>query len=299
MNIIGQSSIQESKLVETHTLQGSEGQLRKPTDLVRADVIAAQCPDGHNKVNARSDDLFALHAENRLEHDLSGKAEVKSFLNKDLGPDFQVSKSKDHPNCSLVRPVNPELPPDSPTLLKLKARRKEMQEIEHFLSGDWKFYGLEAGLRSLKPGPSPEREAWLSQYFQGVYRNHNFKGDQSLFNSRCHAVCEYITLWDEDLQDEVSAQERQAELSRVWKSSQFVPERGWVHSSLYPYNLGQCERTSGPSHVEDGGGDALEPASLCCEKPLGQSRYTGDATQRSPDQGMDRSSPAQSTDSPA
>jgi hypothetical protein len=32
-----------------------------------------------------------------------------------------------------------------------------------------------------------------------------------------------------------------------------------------------------------------------CEKPLGPSRYTGDATQRSSDQGMDRSSPLQFT----
>jgi hypothetical protein len=61
------------------------------------------------------------------------------------------------------------------------------------------------------------------------------------------------------------------------------------------YSLGQCERTYGPIHVEAGGGDALEPASLCCEKHLGPSRYTGDATQRSSEQGMDRSSPEQST----
>jgi hypothetical protein len=135
MNSIRQSSIQEPETVETHTLQGSEGQLRKPTDVVRADVIAAHCPDGHNKVNALSDDLLALQAENRLELDLSGKAEVISSLKEDLGPDFQVSKSKGHPNCSLVRPVNPEFPPDSPALLRLKTRRKEMHEIEHFLSG--------------------------------------------------------------------------------------------------------------------------------------------------------------------
>jgi hypothetical protein len=94
----------------------------------------------------------------------------------------------------------------------------------------------------------------------------------------------------------VGAQESQAELNRGWKSCHFVSERGWVHSSLYPYNLGQCERTSGPSHVEDGGGVALEPAPLCCEKPLGPSRYTGDATQRSSDQEMDRSSPEQSSE---
>jgi hypothetical protein len=240
MNIIGQSSNQEIETVETHTLQGSEEQLRKPTLVVRADVIAARCSDEHNLVNARSDDLLALQAENRLELDLSGKAEVISSLKEDLGPDFQVSQSTDHPNCSLVRPVNPEPPPDSPALLKLKTRRKEMQEIEHFLSRDWKFYGLVEGLRSHKPEPSPERDVWISQYFKGVCRNHNFKEDQSLFNSRCHAVCDYISLWDEDLHDKEGALESQAELNRNWKSCHFVPERGWVYSSLHPYNLGQC-----------------------------------------------------------
>jgi hypothetical protein len=183
--------------------------------------------------------------------------------------------------------------------LKFKKRHKEMQEIEHFLDREWGFSGLAAGLSGFKPGPSPERDAWISQYFQKVYRNHNFKDDQSLFNSRCHAACEYITLWDEDLQDEEGAQASHAETFRVWKSCRFDQVRGWVYTSLYPYNLGQCERTSGPSHVEDGGGDALEPASLYCEKPFGPSRYTGDATQRSFDQGMDRGSPVQSTVSPA
>jgi hypothetical protein len=81
--------------------------LRKLTEVVRADAIAARCSNEHNLVNARSDDLLALQAENRLELDLSGKAEVLSSLKEDLGPDFQVSKSKDYPNCSLVRPVNP------------------------------------------------------------------------------------------------------------------------------------------------------------------------------------------------
>jgi hypothetical protein len=193
----------------------------------------------------------------------------------------------------------PEPPPDSPALSKFKERHKEMDEIEHFLSREWGFSELAAGLSSFKPGPSPDRDAWISQYFQGVYRNHNFKGDQSLFNPRCHAVCEFITHWDQDLQDEEGAQESHAKSSRFWKSRKFDQVRGWVSTSLYPYNLGQCERTSGPSHVEDGGGDALEPASLCCEKPLGPSRYTGDTTQRSSDQDMDRSSPAQSTVSPA
>jgi hypothetical protein len=138
-------------------------------------------------------------------------------------------------------------------------------------------------------------DKWISQYFRKVYRDHDFKRDQSIFDSRCRAVCDFITLWDEDGRDESGTLEFQAEQAREWKSIYFDQVRGWVRSSLHPYNLGQCERTFGPSHVEDGGGVALEPASLCCEKPLGPSRYTGDATQRCSDQGMDRSSPLQST----
>jgi hypothetical protein len=199
----------------------------------------------------------------------------------------------------LVRPVNPEPPPDSPALLKCKMRRREMSEIEHFLSREGGFEDLTAGLSGFKPEPSPEREIWISQYFRHVYRSHNFKRDQSRFDSRCRAVCEFVSLWDEDGKDEIGTLEFQAEQAREWKSCHFDQVRGWVRSSLHPYNLGQCERTSGPSHVEEGGGDALEPASLCCEKPLGPSRYTGDATQRSSDQGRDRSSPGQSTVSPA
>jgi hypothetical protein len=49
----------------------------------------------------------------------------------------------------------------------------------------------------------------------------------------------------------------------------------WVQEQ----NLDQCRRTFRPSHVDDGGGIALDPSSLCCEKPLGPSRYTGNATQ--------------------
>jgi hypothetical protein len=171
-------------------------------------------------------------------------------------------------------------------------------EIEHFLSREGGFEGLTAGLSGFIPGPSPERDKWLSLYFSHVYRNHNFKRDQSLFDSRCRAVCEFVNLWDEEGNDEVGTLEFQAEQAREWKSCHFDQVRGWVRSSLHPYNLGQCERTFGPSHVEDGGCDALEPASLCCEKPSGPSRYTGDATQRSSKQGMDRSSPLQSTVSP-
>jgi hypothetical protein len=68
----GQSSIQDILTVEIHNLQGSEGQLRKPTKLFGVDVIATAIRKD-NEVNARSDDLLALQvSEQQLEHNLTG-----------------------------------------------------------------------------------------------------------------------------------------------------------------------------------------------------------------------------------
>jgi hypothetical protein len=61
--------------------------------------------------------------------------------------------------------------------------------------------------------------------------------------------------------------------------------------------LGQCRRASCSSHVEDGGGVALEPKFLKCERTSGPSHVDdggGDALQGYPISGMDRSSPVQS-----
>jgi hypothetical protein len=266
-------------------------QLRKPTEVVRADVIAAQCIL-HNEVNARSDDLLALEAENQPEIDLSGMAEAKSCLKEDFGPDFEAHKSEVHPNCSLVRPVNPEPSPDSPALLKYKERQREMAEIKHFLDQDFMFQSLESGLYGFSPGGNPERDKWLTHFFLNAHRGRSSKDDQSLFNSRCRAVYDFVALWDEHEQDEIGDREFKDEQARMWKSCHYDPVRGWIH---HAYNLDQCRRTSGPSHVDDGGGVALDPSPLCCEKPLGPSRYTGDATQRSSEdsQEVDRSSPVQ------
>jgi hypothetical protein len=113
-----------------------------------------------------------------------------------------------------------------------------------------------------------------------------------MIRSRCYQACVYLSLYDEDCAVEEGLQQEVEELSKVGRSSFFDPTRGWVSKSYLPYNLDQCRRTFGPSHVDDGGGIALDPSSLRCEKPLGPSRYTGDATQRSSEdsQGMDRSS---------
>jgi hypothetical protein len=229
-------------------------------------------------VNARSDDLLALQTETQPEIDLSGKAEVNPRLNEERGSLFEIRK--DHLNCSLVRPVNPELPPDSPTLLEFKRRRREMEEIEHFLEQDLPRLGNFASLlRRCKP--SPERDEWLAEFFEKVYLRHDFNGDDSLFNERCRLVSLYVKLHDQAVADVQGHQE-------FWEESFRKEPKYDVHLKkcvLRPFNLGQCRRTSGPSHVVDGGGVALEPTPLCCEKPLGPSRYTGDAPQRRPKHG--------------
>jgi hypothetical protein len=91
------------------------------------------------------------------------------------------------------------------------------------------------------------------------------------------------------------------ELNRIlneWKACQFVHNRGWVHSSLVPYDLNQCRRASCSSHVVDGGCVALDSNPEKCERAYGPSHVEdggGDALQGS-SEGMDRSSP--DTDGP-
>jgi hypothetical protein len=236
----------------------------------------------HNKVNARSDDLLALQTETQPEIDLLGKDEANSRLNEEKGSLFEIRK--DHPNSSLVRPVNPELPPDSPTLLEFKRRRKEMLEIEHFLEQDFSRLGnFVPLLRRFKPGP--ERDEWLAEFFEKVYLGHDFRGDDSLFNERCKLASLYVKLRDQAVADVQGRREFQEDFFR--KEPKYDYDSGKCVSR--PFNLGQCRRTSGPSHVVAGGGVALEPTPLCCEKPLGPSRYTGDAPQRRPKHGLHES----------
>jgi hypothetical protein len=271
-NNIGQSSIQDIQAVETHNLQSSEGQLRKLTELFGVDVMATPSFE-HNEVNARSDDLLALQTEQRLEHDLSGTAEVVSSLNPDL--EISVSKSQKFTNCILARPVAPT-PPS-----RFQERRQEMEEIGYFLKKDPRFYTFPYLIHPTSPGKG--REDWLLNFFREVYRHHNFKEDQALFEERCRAAGQYINLMDEDNVDEGVIQEEIKLIDRDYHSSYFDPDRGWVHVSYVPYNVGQCERTSGPSHVVDGGSDALEPDPMKSERTSGPSHVEdggGDALQR-------------------
>jgi hypothetical protein len=120
----GQSEIQDNLAVETHNLQSSEGQLWKPTESFGVDVIATPSLV-HNEVNARSDDLLSLQAEQQLEHGPSGMAKV--VLSLDPEPKILVSEST-FTNCSLVRCETPSS--------RFQERRREMDEIEHFLKKD-------------------------------------------------------------------------------------------------------------------------------------------------------------------
>jgi hypothetical protein len=134
-------------------------------------------------------------------------------------------------------------------------------------------------LRTFKPGQA--RDEWLAEFFDKTYWKHDFKGDDALFNERCRLASQYVTMHDQAKADVQGYQEFWDDCSR--KGPKFDPTLG--KCVFRPFNLGQCRRTSGPSHVVAGGGVALEPTSLYCEKPLGPSRYTGVAIQRRPSHG--------------
>jgi hypothetical protein len=223
----GQSCIQDNLAVESHNLQSSEGQLRKPSSSVRVVVIATHCfmPE---LGNARSDDLLASQVlGNQLERDLSDQEEVVSSLNSQ--PEISVSASKKFTNCSLVRCETPSS--------RFDERRREMDEIEHFLKQDFKFSGFVRQLMGYSPGK--ERDDWLLEFYKGVYRGHNFKADQVLFNERCSQLGRYIDLYDEECADEQGLLDNLDRMRKDRGSCHFVPGRGRVYSSLVPYDLGQ------------------------------------------------------------
>jgi hypothetical protein len=280
-NINGQSVIQDNHSVESHNVHSGEGQLRKPTASFGVDVIATPSIMD-DKVNARSDDLLALQAMGtQPKHDLSGKAEVVSSLNSN--PEISVSRSKTFTNCLVVRAETPTS--------RFQERRKEMAEIEHFLDQDWRFKGSVDGLKRVQPGQ--QRHDWFDQFLKGrVYKSGFYKDEKIMIQQRAYQACVYIALYDEDLADAGGLAKEVEDLSVQWKSSIADPVRGWVSCSYVPSEpkMGQCERTLGPSHVDDGGGDALESILMKSERTHGPSRGTGAALQRE-SQDMDRSSP--------
>jgi hypothetical protein len=172
-----------------------------------------RCKYQHRR-SARSDDLLASQVlGTQLEHDLSGTAEVVASLNPE--PKILVSKSK-FTNCSLVRC-------DTPSLSYSQGRRREMDEIEHLLKQDLRFCSFASGLKLFTPGK--ERDDWVFDFYRGVYRHHNFKEDQALFNERCSLMCRYITLHDERCSLMGPSQERLGCMSfrfQSWMGTQFL-----------------------------------------------------------------------------
>jgi hypothetical protein len=139
-----------------------------------------------------------------------------------------------------------------------------VDEIEHFLEkNSLRFGWITNRIREVSPGP--ERDRMMDELWKWVWRHGYYKDEHPLIRGRSREVCKFIALYDEELSDVVGLRKHEEEqYQKDWSSCHFVPSGGWIHGSLIPYSLGQCERTSGPSHVVDGGGDALEPSSLSC-----------------------------------
>jgi hypothetical protein len=145
-----------------------------------------------------------------------------------------------------------------------------MKEIEKFLAQDsWRFGWIAREIRGTSPGS--ERDKILESFWKSVWKTGYYKAEYDLIKTRCWFVCRYVALCDEQLSDVSGQQEDQERRERKKASRIWEPGRGLV---CRPCNLG----TSGPSHVEDGGGAAA---------------------QRSKEDLEDRSSPVQSTGSPA
>jgi hypothetical protein len=155
-----------------------------------------------------------------------------------------------------------------------------MAEIEHFLSLDWRFRGFAEGFKAV--ALSPERDKWRNDFFKGIWRLGYYKGDEVMIRSRAYQACVYVSLYDEECADSEGLEQAHEDLGREWSSTFFDPARGkWVSRSIVPYDLNQCERTYGPSHVDDGGGDALD-STLRGERTYGPSHVDdggGDASQ--------------------
>jgi hypothetical protein len=136
----------------------------------------------------------------------------------------------------------------------------------------------------------------MEEFWTWVWKYGYYKDEHALIRGRCREVCRFIALYDEKLSDVSGLREEEERCLKLEGSCHYVSNKGWVHSSYVPCDLGQCERTFGPGHVVDGGGDALEPYPMNSERTFGPSHVEdgrGDALQRI-SQDMDRSSPVQS-----
>jgi hypothetical protein len=155
-----------------------------------------------------------------------------------------VASKSTFTNCSLARCETPSS--------RFQQRRREMDEIEHFLKKDsLKFGWITRRIQEVSPGP--ERNQLMDEFWTWVWKFCYYKDERALIRGRCREVCRFIALYDEELSDISGIREEEEPCSRLEDSCYYVSNKGWAHSSHVPYNLGQCERTSGPSHVVDGG----------------------------------------------
>jgi hypothetical protein len=93
-----------------------------------------------------------------------------------------------------------------------------MRDCEHYLNQDPRFRWITKQVRSLEPGP--ERWKAVDDFWSTAYDGY-YVSEEELIMARGKVLAEYIGLLDEE------------RLRRLL-----------------------CERFPGPSHVEDGGGDA-------------------------------------------
>jgi hypothetical protein len=141
--------------------------------------------------NARSDDLLALQvSERQLEHNREKTGEVVSTLN--LNPEITVSEAKTFTNCLLVRYETPTS--------RFQEKRREIDEIQHFLKKDWRFSSIVQRIKQLNPGP--DRREVMDSFWSGVYHWGHYKAEFEMIQERVWQVRRSIALYDEELSDE-------------------------------------------------------------------------------------------------
>jgi hypothetical protein len=147
-----------------------------------------------------------------------------------------------------------------PQISREQERRVRLRDCERYLQHDSRFWYVTDQVRSF--GPGAERTKIIDEFWKTAYGDY-YLSERDLIRARGRVLSEYIALLDEE----------------------------YDRSGL------ECERSYGPGHVEDGGGDARQSGNsshLKCERSYGPSHVEeggGDALQV--DQ-VDRSSPVQS-----
>jgi hypothetical protein len=205
------------------------------------DVIAAFSL-GDELVHADGDDLLALEAtEKQLEHTHAEIGGIVSSLNSN--PDIMISESRKFTGCSLVRCETPTS--------KRAERRKRMRDDEPHLHSGWRSRGILEQIKFSFPGP--DRGNLIDEFWAGAYQSY-YLSEHDLIRARGRVLAEYIALHDEDNADEKGAMEDWERVRRSWRPNHVVVGRGVDQRS----DSLKSERSYGPSHVEDGGGDALQ-----------------------------------------